>query len=58
MQQLKKSPCGLIGGKFVNTRVLLRLQNSRIFFLKIIKEIGKAWRKSLTCVKCASLTRP
>ena len=24
------------------------LQNSRFFFLKISKEIGKAWRKSLT----------
>ena len=24
-----------------------RLQNSRFFFLKISKEIGKAWRKSL-----------
>ena len=24
-----------------------RLQNSRVFFLKISKEIGKAWRKSL-----------
>ena len=27
------------------------------FFLKISKEIGKAWRKSLTRAKCASLTR-
>ena len=25
-----------------------RLQNSRVFFLKISKEISKAWRKSLT----------
>ena len=25
-----------------------RLQNSRFFFLKISKEIGKAWRKSLS----------
>ena len=25
-----------------------RLQNSRFFFLKISKEISKAWRKSLT----------
>ena len=25
------------------------------FFLKISKEISKAWRKSLTCAKCASL---
>ena len=31
-----------------------RLQNSR-FFLKISKEIGKAWRKSLTRAKRASL---
>ena len=28
-----------------------RLQNSRVFFLKISKEIGKAWRKSLTRAK-------
>ena len=34
-----------------------RLQNSR-FFLKISEEIGKAWRKSLTRAKRASLTRP
>ena len=34
------------------------LQNSRFFFLKISKEIGKAWRKSLTRAKHASLTRP
>ena len=34
-----------------------RLQNSR-FFLKISKEIGKAWRKSLTRAKRANLSRP
>ena len=28
------------------------------FFLKISKEIGKAWRKSLTCEKRASVRRP
>ena len=28
------------------------------FFLKISKEIGKAWRKSLARAKLASLTRP
>ena len=28
------------------------------FFLKISKEIGKAWRKSLTRAKRESLTRP
>ena len=28
------------------------------FFLRISKEIGKAWRKSLACAKRASLTRP
>ena len=28
------------------------------FFLKISKEIGKAWRKSLMRAKRASLTRP
>ena len=33
-----------------------RLQKSRFFFLKISKEIGKAWRKSLTRAKRASLT--
>ena len=35
--------------------VEIRLQNSR-FFLKISKEIGKAWRRSLTRAKRASLT--
>ena len=30
-----------------------RLENSRFFFLKISKEIGKAWRKSLTRAKRA-----
>ena len=34
-----------------------RLQNSQ-FFLKIGKEIGKAWRMSLTGAKLMSLTRP
>ena len=34
-----------------------RLQNSR-FFLKISKEIGKAWRKSLTGAKRASSLIP
>ena len=33
-----------------------RLQNSRFFFLKISKEIGKAWLKSLTSAKRARLT--
>ena len=28
------------------------------FFLKISKEIGKVWRKSLTHAKRASITRP
>ena len=37
---------------------LTRLLNSRFFFLKISKEIGKAWRKSLARAKCVSLTRP
>ena len=37
--------------------VLSRLQSGR-FFLKISKEIGKAWRKSLTRAKRTSLTRP
>ena len=36
----------------------LRLQNSRVFFVKISKEIGKVRRKSLTRTKRASLTRP
>ena len=39
---------------FLQSTVCARLQNSRVFFLKISKEIGKAWRKSLTR---ASLTR-
>ena len=34
-----------------------RLKNSRVFFLKISNEIGKAWRKSVTRAKRASLTR-
>ena len=34
-----------------------RLQNSRFFFLKISREIGKAWRNSLTRASRASLTR-
>ena len=33
-----------------------RLQNSRVFFLKISKEIGKAWRKCLTRARRASFT--
>ena len=33
------------------------LQNSQVF-LKISKQISKAWRKSLTRAKRASLTRP
>ena len=37
-------------------QVTSRLQNSRFFFLKISKEIGKAWRKSLVGAKRASLT--
>ena len=37
------------------TILALRLQNSR-FFLKISKENGKAWRKSLTRAKGASLS--
>ena len=41
IQQLKKSPCELIGGKFVNTRVLLRLQNGRFFFSKSLKKSVK-----------------
>ena len=39
-------------------RSFATLQNSRFFFLKISKEIGKACRKSLTRAKRASLTRP
>ena len=39
------------------TQYINRPPNSRPF-LKISKEIGKAWRKSLTRAKCASLTRP
>ena len=39
------------------TQYINRPPNSRSF-LKISKEIGKAWHKSLTRAKCASLTRP
>ena len=42
--------------KSVDDKTKDRLQNSR-FFLKISKEIGKAWRKSLARAKRASLTR-
>ena len=41
--------------RFCNHRT--RLQNSRFFFLKISKEIGKAWRKSLTRAKRARSLR-
>ena len=37
---------------------LIRLKNSRFFFLKISKEIGEACRKSLTRAQRESLTRP
>ena len=37
--------------------MIVRLQNSRFFFLKISEEIGKACRKSLTRAKRASLPR-
>ena len=36
---------------------IARLQNSLVFFLKISKEIGKAWCKSLTRAKRASDAR-
>ena len=35
----------------LSCHTISRLQNSRFFFLKISKEIGKAWRKSLTRAK-------
>ena len=35
----------------------LALDCKTVFFSKISKEIGKAWRKSLTRAKRASLTR-
>ena len=35
----------------------VRLQKQSVFFSKISKEIGKAWRKSLTRAKRASLAR-
>ena len=41
--------------KFSNWRIDCKTVG---FFLKISKEIGKAWRKSLTRAKRASLTRP
>ena len=38
--------------------IQIRLQDSRFFFLKISKEIGRAWRMCLTHAKLTSLTRP
>ena len=43
---------------FIASCIRPRLQNSRVFFLKISKDIGKAWRKSLTRTKRASLREP
>ena len=44
---------------FLASCIRPRLQNSRgFFFLKISKDIGKAWRKSLTRTKRASLREP
>ena len=34
-----------------------RLQNSRVFFLKISKEIGRVWRKSLTRARLTRLRK-
>ena len=48
---------GLTGEKKKGGYVHDRLQNSR-FFLKISKEIGKAWRKSLKRETRKPHTRP
>ena len=48
-----------LGGFFVSSETVSHLDCKTVcFFLKISKEIGKEWRKSLTCAKRASLTRP
>ena len=40
------------------TTFLLWTAKQSVLFLKTSKEIGKAWRKSLTRARRASLTRP
>ena len=51
---------GLFSVRFLDTvLVTLSIDCKTVgFFLKISKEIGKAWGKTLTRAKRASLTRP
>ena len=51
---------GLFSVRFLDTvLVTLSIDCKTVgFFLKISKEIGKAWGKTLTRAKLASLTRP
>ena len=53
-KSLLKSPMGFV------LKLVVEIVDCKTvgFFLKISKEIGKAWRKSLTRAKRASLTRP
>ena len=56
---LNKGKLELMVDEVVQVHQTIMMQNSRVFFfLKISKELGKAWRKSLKRAKRASLTRP
>ena len=56
---LNKGKLELMVDEVVQVHQTIMMQNSRFFFfLKISKELGKAWRKSLKRAKRASLTRP
>ena len=51
MHQLKKSACGLIEGKFVNTRVLLGLfmQNRQHGYLRLPARAGEIFPPFKVC---------
>ena len=56
---LNKGKLELMVDEVVQVHQTIMMQNSRVFFfLKISKELGKAWRKSVKRAKRASLTRP
>ena len=55
---LNKGKLELMVDEVVQVHQTIMMQNSRVFFLKISQELGKAWRKSLKRAKRASLTRP
>ena len=44
---LNKGKLELMVDEVVQVHQTIMMQNSRLFFLKISKELGKAWRKSL-----------